>query len=544
MAAECGMVDPTTAGLRTRSARLLAPLVLLALAGSSAAAQSIAVLPLQSATPTTHLTRNSETVSYAFTVANNGAAATQIKVAVRPFYHSGGQPCGATSAECNLRWYLGEQPIEPGVPVDLSLEPYRHVQLSLWGKARPLGTYDGSFVVGPASGTTPAMVPHTVRLTREAISLGASALDLGPGGTRTATLDGRLAPLKLRLLNETSTAVQLPPLALQLLKADDAGVFVHDAGVPTAACSPMTTGNRPLQVDQGLDCTVDLSVQGAPGRYRLDVIVSGAGIAKATSSREFNVRAHWLYAVLCLLLGGVAGGWFAGWQNSGRRRALQAAQALALSGEYQALSIAIPPPDGGTFKSRTIVNRIAKRLDDIVDALRTVSTADFATDLDDLSARLPLLHRFVELEKSFAALGAPAAAGPAHAAAETALATIPLLPDAGAKLDEFARQLAAARLPSPAKGLASNAPGEFFVKLRGQTAAALRALVARVDAILLYTTIVLVALVGVATLWRPDATWGSLGDVLVALFTGFAATSAGTAGLRELTSQYKLGKIA
>jgi hypothetical protein len=528
-----------------RSRTILIAAAIAATASPVEGQHTISVHPVFSGTPATQLTRSAETVTWGFTIANNSPTPVLLKIATRPFYHSGGEPCGASEPHCTLSWHLDGRPVEPEQPVEYTLAAYGSTQISLMGKAGPLGFYDGSVVVGPAApGTTLMPVQYPVRINREAANLGTDGVVLGPGGTRTAGVLGALAPIKLDITNGSGAVVQVPGVSAQLLRDEGSGNFSHDAGTLETTCGPKPQWPQQLADKQTLNCTIDLLDFATPGRYRLDVSLSGPGIVKATAAREFNVRYHWLYAGLSVLLGASAGGWFAGWQNSGRRRVLQSADALALRYKYEALAAEVPPADP-RFKSRRIIDEQVRNLADILERLRTTSAADHALQIDEMAARLPLLHRFATLEKSFVEAGQPADAQTAYDVAIAAVATTPLPSDLTNKLEQLASALAAARAANARlAGVASDAPAQFFFRINGTASPAqLRMLVKRIDTAMLWITIALVSIIGIMTLWQPNTNWGDLGDVLVALFAGFAVTSAGTAGLRELTSGYAIGKI-
>lgn len=525
-------------------------ITILAATAIPASGQAIAIYPVQAGNAQTQIARSSGTISLGYTVANNGPVASRSRIVARPILQDGGEPCGVRESNCTLAWYLDGQLLSPDTPVEREIGAYGGVQIVLKGRAAPLGIYSGSFVVGPAviDANRPAVV-QTIQLTRTLPDLGTDALVFGPGGIRTSSLF-KIDTLALFVQNKSDGAVEVPMVTAQILRDDGSNSYSHDAGRPEVKCPPTDANASGAQTEpswpqtladqQRLLCEIQPKWMG-PGRYRIEAVMAGEGIARASGSRDFTVRRHWLSAGLALFVGATGGGWFAGWQNSGRRRALQAADALKLIGKYKALLGGL---SAGQKRSREIGEKSLLKLGELTEALYDISDADEGAKLDVLSARLPLLIRLAELEQTFFDNGEPPTAKPACNAAADAVAADPLPADANEKLVAFSNSLkAAAEIGARLARLAATARNEFFIRLRGKSATALWRLVQRVDTILLWVTIAAVTAIGVVTLWQPNPTWGGLGDFLVALFTGFAATAAGTAGLRELTANYTLGKL-
>ena len=514
----------------------------LAAPADQAVTPKVSIVPSFAGTPATQVTRSSETVSYAIAIANDDRADASLQLMVRPFRHDRGEPCGSNEAHCTLSWKLNGAPVVPDKTMSFTITGLGNAELLLEGTARARGFYDSSFVVAPAAADS-KMTPirHGVRLVRDNASLGTDPISFGPGGVRTKSPLGSIGDLYLLIANDSADVIARPRIRTQLLKDDGSSNYAIDAGSKEATCSS-TTNPLSLAANERLDCPIALPSGLAPGRYRMDVSLYGPGIAFAEKSREFTVRQHWLYALIALLIGALGGGWFAGWQNSGRRRAIQLADSLDLEEGYEALAGAVP--DDGKHRSRNIIDKANADLDSIVDKLRDKGDADFAADLADLAARLPLLQRLAALEQIFIDEKEPAGAHAAYDAAALAIAAKPLHVEAEARLEAL-RAALAARPPAESRtsDVSAASSGEFFFKLTGATAAAVRRLVRRVDRIILLVAILLVSAVGIVTLWQSNVTWGSLGDYLVALFTGFAATSAGTLGILQLTNGYVLGSI-
>jgi hypothetical protein len=506
------------------------------------AAPKISIAPSFAGTPSTQIARSSETVSYAIAIANDDRADASLQLVVRPFRHDRGEPCGSNEAHCTLSWKLDGAPVVPDKAMPFKIAGLGNAELLLEGKARALGSYDSSFVVAPAAADS-KMTPirNSIRLIRDNVSLGTDPISFGPGGVRTKSPLGSIPDLHLLIANGSADVIAPPAIRTQLLKDDGSSNYAIDAGWQEAKCLSKTDPPS-LAANERLDCLIALPSGLSPGRYRMDASLSGSGLALAEKSREFTVRQHWLYALVALLVGALGGGWFAGWQNSGRRRAIQLAHSLDLEEGYETLAGAVA--NDGKHDSRNIIDKANADLDSIADKLRDKGDADFAADLAELAARLPLLQRLAALEQIYIDAKKPAGAQAAYDAAVLAIAAKPLPIESGARLDALQAALAA---HPPATARANNvsaaSPGEFFFKLTGATAAAVRRLVRRVDRTILLVAILLVSAVGLVTLWQPNVTWGSLGDYLVALFTGFAATSAGTLGLLQLTNGYVLGRI-
>ncbi|MER9507185.1 hypothetical protein [Mesorhizobium sp. LSJC264A00] len=514
--------------------------VMLAATGVGASSQTVSVQSVYAASPSVEITSDRREVSAPFRIANTGTIALTVSVVAQPIASQKPIACGEGKPDCTLGWIVKGQRLSPGVPRDVSIPPFEVVDLTLEGVAGLLGTYTATLIVGPSTANPDVKsATYTVKLTRKMVSLGSDAVQFGPGGTRTRGIGGSLRPLTLSLVNKSETAVDITkPLQVLLSRDDGGGTYSLDEGVVTPSCS-VGEGQLRLEPGEAVACSVALPdfLSAPSGRYRADIRVEQPGIEAVTASREFTIRQQWLYAFVLLLASSIFGAWLAGWQNSGRRRALEAADALTLKASFLDIIKATGGPLVGP-KGGVLVRTIVTEIDRMVVSLETQSDASFASQLDALAARLPLVGRFVELEKQLGQNPPQPAYDSAYAAVSQASPPA----DAGAKLDtlESALANAGARM-APVPGL--DGTSQFFFRFRAKSPAWLRALVRSIDRAILLLAILLVSLTGMLTLWQPNSTWGDGGDILTAMLTGIAATATGSLGLLQLTSGYTLAKI-
>lgn len=514
--------------------------LMLAATGEGASPQTVSVQSVFAASPSVEITSDRKEVSAPFKIANTGTIPLTVSVVAQPIASQKPIACGEGKPDCTLGWTVKGQTLSTGVPREVSIPPFEVVDLTLEGAAGLLGTYTATVVVGP-SPSNPEVKPatYTVKLTRKMVNLGADAVQFGPGGTRTRGIGGSLRPLTFTIANKSETAVDITkPLQVRLSRDDGGGTYSLDEGVVTPNCS-VGEGKFRLEPGESTACSVALPDlwSAFPGRYRADIRVEQPGIEAVTASQEFTIRLPCLYAFVLLLVSSIGGAWLAGWQNSGRRRALEAADALTLKASFLDIiratgGAALGPKSGG------LVQTIITGIDRMVASLETKSDASFATELDALATRLPLVGRFVQLEKRLGQNPIPAAYADAYAAVSQAVPPA----DAGAKLDALESELNNANARTAAAP-GSDGTGQFFIRFRARSAAWLLALVRRIDRAILLLAILLVSLIGMVTLWQPNSTWGDVGDLLTAVLTGIAATATGSLGLIQLTSGYTLAKI-
>ena len=540
-----GLMETTLATNPQRFRRSLTVLglaaAMFAATGGRASSQTVSVQSVYAATPSVEITSDRREVSAPFRIANTGTIALTVSVVAQPIASQKPIACGEGKPDCTLGWIVKGQKLSPGIPRDVPIPPLEVVDLTLEGVAGLLGTYTATLIVGPSIANPDVKsTTYTVKLTRKAASLGADAVQFGPGGIRTRGIGGSLLPLTLSLANRSETAVTITnPLKVQLSRDDGGGTYSHDEGAVTPECLPAKAELR-LEPGEAVTCSITLPgfLSAPAGRYRADIRVEQPGIEAITASREFTIRQPGLYAFLLLLASSISGAWLAGWQNSGRRRALEAADALTLKAGYLEIitkETGLPVgPRGGD-----LVRMIVADVDTMVMSLETKSDASFATQLEALAMRLPFIGRFVELEKRL-----PNAQPKPQSAYDDAYAAVSqATPPADAKLlDAFEAGLAAAGARvGPVAG--AGGASEIFFRFRAKSAERLVALIRRIDWAILLLAIVLVSLIGVVTLWQPNSTWGDGGDIVTAVLTGIAATATGSLGLLQLASGYTLAKI-
>lgn len=479
-------------------------------------------------------------VSVGYRIANDSEADASVTLTPRPTYSDRAAQCSDTGeGPCVLGWFVNGKALSLNRTEAVPLRPHETAELRFSGRVEPMGTFQSELLVTQA-GTAPKSLP--IRIVRVAADLGTGALTAGPWGTRLFPFSGSLEGLPIRLSNNGGSTVQLRAAPQADLLRDEGGSNYVLAG-PTGSIKCGKSAAILLKPGETVSCALGIEGLSAPGRYRADLTLGGGDIGRVTAAGTFTVRFHWLVAAALLGLGGLGGAWLAGWQNSGRSRALQAADALELAQDYRAVAADLDQK-GANVDAQAMVESVRGQLNTIVSDLESSRTADHGGDLTALAARLPVIHRFAGLELLYRKASAPAAASAAYADALAAAQASQVPPDVDAKLDALKAAVGGVRTTARIAGVVADAGREFFFRWpRTRSPARLRAMVSRLDIAVMIASNLLVLIIGVLTLWVPNPTWGTPSDLAIALFTGLAATVTGAVGIRELVGGYQLAKI-
>ena len=482
-------------------------------------------------------------LSKTFELTNTTSSPVSITLIPRATSTSFNRECGPTS-DCTLGWSIdgvalpANRAIVKPIPADSS------IALVYSGKMAERGSYQSEVSFRLADTQTPPG-PARIRVVQAPLNLGDGAISIGPVGRLTWSFSplAGVGSVPVAIKNGGVETVTLPTNLKALLRTDDgSGNYPDDAGTAPISCPSWAVAPQGVA-----HCEMLIGAWTSAGRYRARLPLNEEHFEAKEATADFSVRYPAAFCFILLVIGGFGGAWLAGYQNSGRRRALQTADLLELRDTFRAIRNELPA--GSAPDALGEVAKILSELNDMQGELARKRNADFAERLDALAKRAPFLHRFGSLEQRFHALdeAAQQSIGDDYKASHAA-ALAPTLPDDAdallstleAKLSdtqaELAEDDASAKSPPPYP--------EFFFRIwRARSAEHLRESIGRIDTILLVVGIVLASLVGIITLWRPSAAWGSLPDVMVALFTGASVVLTGAVGLQQLVKSYALGKI-
>jgi hypothetical protein len=228
------------------------------------------------------------------------------------------------------------------------------------------------------------------------------------------------------------------------------------------------------------------------------------------------------------------------WSRNGRDRLLAAIQAQETREQY--IDFEMNVADAGP-RTRQLIAERKQQLARVVEGLRTgTDPSTFADKLDHLRDLLPLIVRLYNLEQRF---GHPAGSEKFYDDAVTALRQEnPELSACRSRLETLETELR--KIIAVQRGVAPDTGSPLFVFswARGLTAMRLRGLLRRNDQILSFISILVAILIGMATLWSSNPTWGLLTDLLVGFLTGMGITVGGTVSLQLLAQNYQLGSLA
>jgi hypothetical protein len=303
---------------------------------------------------------------------------------------------------------------------------------------------------------------------------------------------------------------------------------------------PGTGAGYDLEPGIPLSCTVQLPQWIFPGVYRIHAEALGHDIKSQEAQADVRVRAPWHFAFVSLLIGSLVGAWIVSWSRDGRERLLTAIQAQETREQYVAVEMNVS--SAGPYTQQLITER-KQQLARIVESLRIgASVSTYTATLDHLRDLLPLIGRLYNLEQQF---DHPTGSKKFYDDAVAALhQDDPDLSTCRTRLEMLETDLrnivASQRQAFPDTG----SPLFFFSWAPGLTAMTLRGLLRRNDLILSWISILVAVLIGMATLWSSNPTWGSLTDWLVGFLTGVGITVGGTVSLQQIAQNYQLGSLA
>lgn len=540
---------PTMCDIRGFRAKLCAALVVIAGAapGALGAQTPVTVNPAVEVNPASEIRASRPNIRLGWSISNNSPDPIQVTVIARGTFRESATRCEAADG-CTLNWRLGAEPLVPDQRKEFPLPAYETRDLVYEGRGEALGPYQsGALVVWRrAADQSTTTVPVNVRIRRGLPELGAGAVVVGPIGTLTRCPCGEANDVPVTITNGLPEAVTLSgaPRA-RLLSDDGSSTYNHLVREEALVCPGSSAAGSGPTIAPGrpLSCTLRITV--GPGRYRATVSLPGASLGATGNATDFSVRYPWPYAWIILFIGGLGGAWLAAYQGNARRRAFQLADALDYSASAREMhDDADPAKQRGT---RKILEEILDDLAAKMLLLRTNATADFDLELKALKARLPAIQDFGGLEKRYFTLDASLRPKQAYDAARSAVAAATLPADYAEKLGTLRAAIEAVE-PDPgtiaALSAAEPGPGDLFpIDLESRSSKQLREWVRRNDRYIAFATVLLVATIGVATLWKSSPTWGSIGDILIALMTGIGATITGTLTIRQLVSGYPLPTI-
>jgi hypothetical protein len=516
-------------------ATVLAGAVFLSVAAGAAAPSQISIQSIPPATGATQVDASSPDIRYPFRISNNSAVEATVTIAVRPTSRAGARACAAPG--CTLAWTLDGAPVAPEHPQSVIIPSYSAKELIYSGRAENLGVYSSEAIVVPAGAqASDPGTPVGIKVTRGLPNLGDNPVTVSSPGPRTLWFDAT-NPVRFSVTNQTGESVDL-----------GSGLTAHiqrDVGNQTYAelkDQPNPCARATVPAGGRLDCTTGgLTIRG-PGRYRAEVSIANAA-APAGAHADFTVRWPWFIAALVVALGGLLGAFIAGYQNSGRRRALQTADLLDLQAKLRVILESLDPalsPD-----AQAIVLGVLNDIGDAQKELHDDRDADYSDPLTNWGRRLPLVHRFAPLEAAYRSAGAKPEWDQVYNEARAAVDADVAPGNAQDKLTALKNVIGKNLASSRVAGSSAEDPPEFFFTWRGAaTAGELLRTVKWLDYAIMGFSILIATAVAVVTLWKSDPTWGDAGDFLLAFLTGLGLALGGALSIKQLVGGYRLGQVA
>lgn len=326
----------------------------------------------------------------------------------------------------------------------------------------------------------------------------------------------------IRGANTTALPVAVAGVAHGALAREGAAAGTTSFSYPVSAVtSGHTCGDK---VAPGGFCTVELTLPGllGPGRYGLDVALSGAEGGVSPSRVTLEVRAPGWFAVLLVALGALVGAAIAHWREVDRPRALVELPLIRIADGFRDLA--------NNADSREVKIVARDRVAEIETALsesRLGLTAP-AADPAALSAALKVLRA---AERGIAAVRASGTdAPPVLATLDALTATLRADPWEAAATAAALKQLDAALVADrPAIRLEGVAAPAQIDLIPGQTlpdptadAATYVQRITRMDLGSALFMAALIGLVGLPVLWVGNPVWGSALDIVAAFAAGVA----------------------
>lgn len=351
---------------------------------------------------------------------------------------------------------------------------------------------------------------------------------LWPWLPATANAAGEPLRVAIRGLNATERPIAIAGVAHGALTREGAEATITDLSFPVSAVSAGHTCGT--VVDPGAFCTVELKLPAllGPGRYGLDVALSGAEGGVSMSRVTLEMRAPGWFAALVVALGAMVGAAVAHWREVDRPRALVELPLVRIADGFRRLE--------READSREVV-LVAREHAAEIDAALSQSRLGASAPEADPKALSDALRILRGAERGIAAVGASGTIGATVREALTALTTSlradPWNPAATEtalrKLEQVwaADQVQAAgkgviRLEST-EGTAQVAlPTGQFLPVIGADAATYVQRISGMDLGTAFFMAGLIGLGGLAILWVGNPVWGSGVDILTAFSAGVA----------------------
>lgn len=328
--------------------------------------------------------------------------------------------------------------------------------------------------------------------------------------------------LAIRGANATARPVAVAGIAHGALVREGAAAGTTSFSYPVSAVtSGHTCGDK---VAPGGFCTVELLLPGLlrPGRYGLDVALSGAEGGVSPSRVTLEVRAPGWFAALLVALGALVGAAIAHWREVDRPRALVELPLIRIADGFRDLA-----NDADSREVKIVARDRVAEIETALSESRLGRTAP-AADAAALSAALKVLRG---VERGIAAV---LASGTAAQPVKDALAAL----NASLRADPWEAAATAAALARLEQALAADRPlirlEEVAARAQidltpGQTlpdptadAATYVRRITRMDLGTALFMAALIGLVGLPVLWVGDPVWGSALDIVAAFAAGVA----------------------
>jgi hypothetical protein len=460
-------------------------------------------------------------ITTTYLIANNGSVAVKVVLIVRPVSLDG-VFCGPDQI-CTLQWQHGADVLAPNSPISIALQAYGSTTIKLTGRAPRLGIYNGSAVLVVPGVKDPLSI--TVRLARKAANLGTNSVS-GISGSR--YIAGQIPKIIVTVRNNGSDVVAIGKPTATLYGDDGDEKYATAIGDVLRTCTVRGGSQGPLLFPtRWFDCVFTLDWQWA-GRYRLRLDLPSAGLGDPRPTVDFHVRLHWLVALTILLISSALGAWLSNLQGSGRRRMVQAADALDLLATIRSFEARV---DKSAVDTKAVAVKLHAEAEAIASQLENGSDADLSDKITALGQRLGHLQRFEGLEVMFREKGG--AAGDADY--DSAFVAIDNgQADTGDKLSKL--QIKIRSMAVPMAGLRAQ-PRRQWRTRRLVSGNVLRNRVWVLDKLSLAFSIALVSALSLLALYDPNPDWGSAKDMLMAFVVGLGGTLSGSLTLTSVVSR-------
>jgi len=475
-------------------------------------------------------------VRYTFVISNTSDADAIIKITPQRTLRRRAIACPACDA---VKWLLNGTPIEKLAHSSSPLPRGAEAQLTMEGELPELDIYEAAALVDELSGKDRASSTIArVRIVRRLPDLGQAPIVAIPGGRY---LSGAKEALSFRLTNGGDYVVNLvKPPAVRLREDEGGGKYaIALSGDPIAAnCTPEIKQDKGLRLLPGdrTECLVPIPALG-PGEYRAFITTDQDGLVPQEATADFSVRSDWLWAALWLTIGSLLGAFFAFFQGSLQRRLIQEAQALELREAYFTF--------GSTLESATqpdTARITSERLDALtlaLEDLRHGASRDYKDALASAATLLPYLRALAKLEPAYLKKQNADTTDAFNAVLQLMAVEAPDAASIAPAVEKLRELLTAAPISvrgfAPDLGLTARAARMLPDRVRAKV---LRATSTTLQLFFSAISLCLSVVIGVDALWVPNASWGSLFDITVAILTGIAATAAGTMSLQTLAQPF------